>query len=95
MRLEPEDAEELEEQLHEHEGLKHLRVKTWGQALIIQSGDPKDPQKHAKLNHLGRDAWNLSFPRHNGRWERTPFVGKMEDVIDTLVNDFSFYLEKL
>ena len=95
MKLEPEDAEDLEEQLHKYDGLSHLRVKTWGESLIVYSGDSNAPQKHAKLNHLGRDVWNLSLPRHTGRWETTPFVGSLEEIRETLISNFGFYLEKL
>jgi len=93
MRLEPEDAEELEEQIQKIDGLTHLHVKKWGESLIIWSGDPLDPQKHARLAHLGRDIWNLSLPKHTGRWEKTPFIGTSEELIETLVSNFGFYLE--
>ena len=53
-----------------------------------------NPQKHAKLSHLGLDIWNLSFPKHTGRWEKTPFSGTSEELVETLVSNFSFYLEK-
>jgi hypothetical protein len=94
MNLEPEDAEELEEQLHKYDGLKHLRVKKWGESMVIWSGGTADPQKHAKLAHLGRDIWNLSFPKHTGRWEKTPFTGRSQELVEMLVSNFSFYLEK-
>lgn len=94
MKLEPEDAEELEEKLHEHDELTHLCVKVRGDKLVIYSGDANDPQKHARLTDIGRGIWGLSLPRHTGRWEPTPFTGTIEEILDTLVSNFSFYLEK-
>ena len=95
MALSPEDAEELEEMLAKHDGLGHLRVKKRGDSLTIHSGDVGDPYAHARITKIGRRQWGLSLPRHTGRWERTPFVGTMAEVIDTLITDFSFYLDDL
>ena len=93
MKLDPEDAEDLEEELEKHDGLTHLRVKKRGDSLIIYSGAAKDAQNHARLTYLGGDDWGLSFPKHTGRWERTPFIGTMDEILDTLVSDFRCYLE--
>lgn len=95
MVLQFEDAKALEQMLTEHDGLGHLRVKKRGDSLTIHSGEVSDPHAHARLTHLGGQQWGLSLPRHTGRWERTPFVGTMSEVIDTLTDDFSFYLEDL
>lgn len=93
MALEPEDAEDLEDLLARHEKLDHLRVRRRGDSLTIYSGKPPDSVPHARITHLGRGQWGLSFPRHTGRWERTPFMGTMEELITTLISDFSFYLD--
>ena len=93
MALDPEDAEELEEVLARYEGLDHLRVKKRGDSLTILSGDCADPNFHARITHLGRGEWGLSLPHHTGRWEKTPFTGSMNEVIETVVTDFSFYLD--
>ena len=53
MKLELEDAEDLEEQLHEYDGLSHLRVKKRADSLVIYSGDSKSSQKHASSPFLG------------------------------------------
>jgi len=95
MKLEPEDAEELEEELAKYDGLTHLRVKKRGDSLVIFSGEPKDPQNHARMTYLDGDTWGLSLPKHTGRWERTPFTGTMEDILDTLVSNFRYYLKNI
>ena len=93
MALEPEDAEKLEELLARHEWRVHLRVKRRGDSLTIYSGEAPHSVLHARITHLGGGQWGLSVPLHTGRWERTPFVDTMEDVIATLIADFRFYLE--
>ncbi len=94
MKLEPEEAEELEEKLHQYEGMAHLRVKTWGQSLVIYNGNPKEPEKHARLTNLGIDAWGISLPSHTGRWEKIPLTGTMEEITESLVSSFGVYLKK-
>jgi hypothetical protein len=93
MALEPEDAEDLEDILAGHEQLGHLRVKRRGDSLAIYSGEAPDSVLHARLTHLGRGQWGLSLPRHTGRWERTPFMDTMEEVMTTLIANFGFYLD--
>lgn len=91
MRVEPEDAEELEELFSREEGFGHLRVKKRGQSLTIVSGTPAHP--HARLTALDGAQWGLSLPRHTGRWEPTPFTGTMEELASILMTDLPFYLE--
>lgn len=95
MTLELEDIEDLKDSLARYQGLDHLRVKRRGDSLTIFSGQSPDSQLHARLTHLGAGQWRLSLPRHTGRWEQTPFVGTMDDVVETLVTNFGFYLEDL
>jgi len=85
------DIQQLEALLARTSDFKHLRVKKRGDSLTIFSGQPHHP--HARFTAIDRDAWGLSFPRHTGRWERTPFVGTMEEVFNTLADDFRFYLD--
>lgn len=87
------ELEEVLRLLSRSEGLGHLRVKKRAQSITIWSGDKADEQQHARLTRLGRATWGLSFPHHSGRWEKTPFVGSMEEVVTTLMSDFSFHLD--
>ena len=93
MAVRPKDVEELERLVRSEEGLDHLRANKRGDSITIFSGSGADQQKHARLTNLGPTAWGLSFPHHSGRWERTPFVGPIDELVATLINDFSFHLE--
>jgi len=95
MKLDPEDAEDLEEKLVQIKGLKHLRVKKRGDSLVIYSGPSTASQHHAKLTLLGGDIWGLSLPKHTGRWEPTPFTGTIDEILKTLVGNFRCYLENM
>jgi hypothetical protein len=93
MTVRPRDVEQLERLLSREEGLEHLCFKKRGDSITICSGTGTDQQLHARLTQLGAATWGLSLPHHARRWERTPFVGPMDELVATLVRDFSFHLE--
>ncbi len=80
--------------LKQYEGLDHLSVKHRGKSLTIYSAGDEGPQDHAKFTSLGGEAWGLSLPHHTGRWEKTPVMGTLEELVGTLVENFGFYLER-
>lgn len=59
-------------------GLTHLNVTKRGKALTIRNGS--DPE--VRLTHLERGAWRLDFHHHSGRWDQTPFVGDVAEMVD-------------
>lgn len=93
MTLKPEYAEELKELLARHEQLGHLQVKRRGDSLTIYSGAASDLHLHARLTHLGKGHWGLSLPLHTGRWERTPFMATMDELVATITSGFGAYLD--
>jgi hypothetical protein len=89
----PEDyVAQLQRQLASHAGLEHLRVKARGKDLFIYSDSSDGPENHAKLSARGRHQWGLSFPRHTGRWERTPFVGTIDELVLVLTQMLGWHL---
>ena len=88
-------AEALQNILREYKGLEHLRVNKRGQSLTICSGDPKNPWPHARLTRVGKTSnhWQLSFPNHRGRWEKTPFIDSLTELTSMLIRDFGFHLQ--
>jgi hypothetical protein len=38
-----------------------------------------------RLTRLSASTYGLSVKRHTGRWERTPFSGNMEEMVDTIL----------
>lgn len=73
---------------------QHLRVKTRGQALTILSGKTDNVWPHARLsrNSPKGNSWRLSFPNRRGRWDKTPFVGSLDEMVALLTRDFAFHL---
>ena len=85
-------AGQLERKLHSRPDLKHLRVRRRGKTLTLYSDTPYGLDDHVRLTSLGASSWGLSLPRHTGRWDRTPFVGTMDDVLATLTDMLGWHL---
>lgn len=83
----------LERRCTTDEALAHLRVQKYGKSLTLLSGPDDDAQKHARFTHIAADSWGLSFPRHTGKWEKSPFTGTLDELVDTLVDNFPHYLD--
>jgi len=87
-------ADNLQELLENGKGFEHLRVRKRGKSLILISGEGDQEQKHASFTWLGRNVWGLSMPKHTGRWEKTPFTGTLEELLDLLTSMFPMWLQR-
>ncbi len=74
-----------------HEPTADLYVRVRGDHLILGRSEPIGPNAEmenddrVRLTRLSASAYGLSVKRHTGRWERTPFSGSMEDMVDTIL----------
>lgn len=80
-----------ERALHEQD-LTHLHVRAWGKHLIIYSGEPGEWENRARLPQLRSDRYRLDMAGRGGRWETTPYIGTLSELLATLTNDFGFVL---
>lgn len=67
-----------------------MYVRARGDSLIAGRWDTSSPDKapqaddRVRLTRLGRSAWGLSVKRHTGRWERTPFSGTLDEMVEVM-----------
>jgi hypothetical protein len=52
-----------------------------------------DEEPIVRLEPLSRDQYGLSFHRHTGRWEPTPFTGDVGRLADVITTAFAPHLE--
>ena len=77
--------------LSAHETAAGLYVRVHGDNLIMGRREPYAPggqlenDDRVRLTRLSVSTFGLSVKRHTGRWERTPFSGTMEEMVDTIV----------
>ena len=92
MRMEMRAAEsKLRGLLDAHEPTADLYVRLHGDHLILGRREPVGPNgdmendDRVRLTRLSASTYGLSVRRHTGRWERTPFSGSMEEMVDTIL----------
>ena len=84
--------------LERHDATRGLYVKTRGNQLILgrredfgPAYEPEDDDR-ARLTHLGGDAFGLSVKRHTGKWEKTPFSGTLEEMVEVMTGTLQHLL---
>lgn len=82
----------LEQQVRAEAALGHLHLRRRGATITLYSESPEGAVDHARLTFLSHEVWGLSLPRYNGRWEKTPFVGSIDDVFGMLAGALGFHL---
>jgi len=77
--------------LEAHEPTAGLYVRVHGDHLILGRREPIDPNgpleddDRVRLTRLSTSTYGLSVKRHTGRWERTPFSGTLEEIVDIIL----------
>ncbi len=83
-------ASGLEQRLHEHYGLTHLRVRKYGKILTLESGPTDAVVRHARMKRDTVHLWLLQMPTRGGRWEPTPFRDTLDNLVGLLVTQFGW-----
>lgn len=85
-------ADDTTAQLHDNEGLQHLRARKYGATLLIESGPTTDPVRHARLLRDTPTLWILEIADHRGRWGQTGMRAPRSDLVNVLVQEFGWVL---
>ncbi|HMB91204.1 MAG TPA: hypothetical protein VKP65_10180 [Rhodothermales bacterium] len=88
---EPHHAHRVQELLHHH-GAAHLRARTYGSAVLVESGPTDDRVKHVRLRRDSVHLWCLDIANHRGQWERTPLRANLDDLVQLVLDDFPWTL---
>lgn len=73
------EARKLQELLSAHLGHTAVKVRPYGQHLVMDMINDDDPYPVARLTRLSPNLYGLSFRRHTGRWESMPVEGSLEE----------------
>ena len=77
--------------LQTHQPTAGMYVRVHGDHLILGRQEPVGPEGHlenddrVRLTRLSASEYGLSVKRHTGRWERTPFAGTLEEMVDIIL----------
>jgi hypothetical protein len=78
------------ELLEEDEITRGMFVRMHGDHLIAGRNEPLgsngelQEDDRVRLTRLRGQTYGLSVKRHTGRWERTPFTGSIQDMVQTI-----------
>jgi len=86
------DASRIERILGTYAHLAHLRVRRRGAVLTVESGPEDDPVPHVRFRRISASMWTIQMPNHRGRWEPTGINGPLDELVQTVVRDFSWTL---
>jgi hypothetical protein len=67
-----------------------MYVRVHGDHLIVGRNEPGPDdasfaEDRVRLTRLGPRSFGLSVKRHTGRWQRTPFTGSLDDVVNSIL----------
>ena len=74
-----------------HQPTAGMYVRVHGDHLILGRQEPTGPNgelensDRVRLTQLSATSYGLSVKRHTGRWERTPFAGTLEELLDIIL----------
>jgi hypothetical protein len=85
------DPGQVERRLHAR-GLKHLRARKHGAAVIVESGPEDHPWKHFRLRRDTVHLWWLDMATRGERWEKTPFRAQRDELVDMVLDQFPWSL---
>jgi len=82
-------CEQLQQAVRAAGEYAHVVARVERGHLVVYAGD-EEPV--ARLTPLGQAQYGLSFYRHDGRWERMPFMGAISEMATSLVDTLGPHL---
>jgi len=73
--------------------LGHLRVRARGAVLTLESGPTDDPWPHVRFRRDTVHLWLVEMPARGGRWNKTPFRGELDELVDMVAETFPWTLQ--
>jgi hypothetical protein len=81
----------LKQLLEAHQPTAGMYIRVHGEHLILGRQEPigangqLQNDDRVRLTQLSGTQYGLSVKRHTGRWERTPFAGTLEEMVDIIL----------
>ena len=79
-------------QLLKEQGITHLYIQARGNHLILYTLEDEEKINRVRFTRLSVNKYQLSMANHKGRWEKTPFTGTIPELVEMLIEQFSFVL---
>jgi len=79
-------------QLLKEQGINHLYIQARGDHLMLYTLEDEEKINHVRFTRLSVNKYQLSMANHRGRWEKTPYTGTIPELVELLIEQFSFML---
>lgn len=79
----------------ERAGIDHLRVRKYGQLVILESGPTTDPEPRARFRRDTVHLWTLEFATHTGRWEKTGHRDQLRVLLELVTTTYPWTIAPL
>ena len=79
-------------QLLKEKGINHLYIQARGDHLVLYSLEDEEKINRIRFTRLSVNKYQLSMANHQGRWEKTPYTGTIPELVELLIEQFSFTL---
>lgn len=86
-------APELQHQLRQILGHDQIKVKPYGNHLLIQLVQGGEADTMARLTELGRGVYGAGFRSLTGRWEPLPGTGPLKEMAELVTTLIGPYLQ--
>lgn len=80
------------ERLLQEQGITHLHIQGRGDHLVLYSLEDEEKTNRVRFTRLSVNKYQISIATHRGRWGKTPFTGTIPELVNMLVEQFSFVL---
>lgn len=80
-------SEGVENQLHDA-GLNHLKTGVRGKSIVVYSESDGNKENRCRFTQISGQIFVLGMADHNGKWETTPFEGKLDELLDMVKSQF-------
>jgi hypothetical protein len=78
--------QQLLELIEQHQVTAGMCIRVRGQDLVLSREDNRDLEDRIKFTRLSTNSYGVSVKRHTGRWQRTPFSGPLEEVVNAVAS---------
>ena len=78
----------------QNKGYSYLKVRIHGKNLVIYAEESGEKYNRARLTKHNSQKYQIAIADHRGKWELTPFVGTLPEMLAMLTEQFSFVLAK-
>lgn len=72
--------------------LRHLRFVVRAGKVVVESCEPPEVERHARLTPMQRGQWLLEIASHTGRWSPSGFTGTPNELLAMLKDQFPWVI---